>query len=103
VIVHIQSEGDANLLEVAGALRGLGLGFGAPQGGEQQTCENHNDRNHDQQLDQRKGGPETTTGAACGRRSGDGARSLSPLSRQSDELLKLRHDSVHPGQRIPSG
>jgi hypothetical protein len=61
--VQMAVHGQADLLEIVAALRPPGRFAGGLHGRQQQTNQDADDRDHDQQLDQRK----TAGGVAVGR------------------------------------
>ena len=54
VIGGVEMEGQADLFEIVGAVDSMGRFFGFAQGGQEQSSQNRNNRNHHQQLDQSK-------------------------------------------------
>ena len=60
VIMREQVGSQAGLLEIVDALRLLGARLGLADGGQQQRCENADDRNDDQHFDQSECSPVAT-------------------------------------------
>jgi len=57
VDIHVAVHGQANLLEVVQALDARCRRANLLDGGDQQRDQNRNDRDDDEQLDEREGGP----------------------------------------------
>src|SRR5439155_25010715 len=61
VVVSVHERRQADLLEVVQTLGLFGLGLGVGERRQEEPGEDGNDRNHDQQLNQRKGASNSMT------------------------------------------